>query len=100
MGLHRPRIVPKGGDRRGQKSGVGPDGGLENEPHQTRAGRQATGILKLKRAGPWRPAPLLFDSAKTFARDARGIASAPLSVLDRGPPSEISRAVATLPLRG
>jgi len=27
-------------------SGVGPDGGLENEPRKNRAGRQATGILK------------------------------------------------------
>src|SRR5215211_6378786 len=32
---------------------------------KNRAGRQATGILKTLRAGPWRPAPLLFDSAKT-----------------------------------
>src|SRR3954453_6748166 len=37
-----------------------------------RAGRQATGILKTLRAGPWRPAPLLFDSAKTFARERPG----------------------------
>src|SRR5215204_5190848 len=36
-GLHRrqPKQAPT--------SGVGPDGGLENEPHKNRAGRQATG---------------------------------------------------------
>src|SRR3954462_12318626 len=39
---------------------------------KNRAGRQATGILKTLRAGPWRPAPLLFDSAKTFARERPG----------------------------
>ena len=48
-------------------------GGSENGPRKNRAGRQATGILKTLRAGPWRPAPLLFDSAKTSPGNAQGI---------------------------
>src|SRR3954452_4983005 len=65
-GLHRR--LPKGAPT----SGVGPDGGLANKPHEEPRGAPGGWHPKTLRAGPWRPAPLLFDSAKTFARERPG----------------------------
>jgi hypothetical protein len=44
----------------------------EQAAQRTARGRRATGILKLERAGPWRPAPLLFDSAIVRGPEAPG----------------------------
>ena len=67
MGLHR--CLPS----KRRRAVSDRTGGSENGPRKNRAGRQATGILKTLRAGPWRPAPLLFDSAKTSPGNAQEI---------------------------
>src|SRR5829696_460001 len=53
-------------------SGVGPDGGLANEPRKNRAGRQATGILKLNEPVPGVLLPCSFDSAIVRGPEAPG----------------------------
>jgi hypothetical protein len=67
---------------------------------KNRAGRQATGILKTLRAGPWRPAPLLFDSAKTFARERPGDLARHSRFSTKGPPSESAAPSLHYALRG
>src|SRR5215203_3032234 len=57
-------------------SGVGPDGGLANEPRKNRAGRQATGILKLNEPVPGVLLPCSLTVLSCEARRRRGIARA------------------------